>query len=219
MWKSEKSAYTDIGETENTSTENSVKGFNLLPYDFSQNLTKGLEYTTDTDTPDLNEYDEEFIRDWLGKENGILVYDDEDEDSWYGEDDDEYSWVSDDEDSGYCEDEVPDSWIDEISHSRGFKHVPDLSLSSSIQSSATHKAVQNTVDELCYTEEAESNEPKNSGKSLNIPNISSSILNEEIPMVSKQNNLIQEISYGTTRRWNVVTSGSNVKSFLYQELV
>ena len=61
-----------------------------------------------------------------------MAYDDEDEDSWYGEDDDEYSWVSDDEDSGYCEDEVPDSWIDEISHSRGFKHVPDLNLSSSL---------------------------------------------------------------------------------------
>jgi len=28
-------------------------------------------------------------------------------------------------------------------------------------------------------------------------------------MVSKENNLIPEISYGTTRRWNVVISGSD----------
>ena len=79
--KSEKSAYTDNCEKENTRTENSVKGFNLLPYDFSQNLTKCLQYTTDTDSPNLNECDEEeFTRDWLGKEKGIIVYSPNDED-------------------------------------------------------------------------------------------------------------------------------------------
>jgi hypothetical protein len=283
--KSEQSAYADIGEKENTSTENSVKGFNLLPYDFSQNITKGLEYTTDTDTPDLNEYDEEFIRDWLGKENGILVYSPNDEDklksgtclkpreceissiqesgtssSQYPESSSSLTQEYSSSSSPYQESSSSSSSSLESSSSSSSTNYASMSysdcsflfednrdktigmssqylssydlnyqfksssfqlagndsllcvnskpFSSDIQSSATHKAVQNTVDELCYTEEAESNEPKNSGKSLNIPNISSSILSEEIPMVSKQNNLIQEISYGT-RRWNVVTSGSD----------
>ena len=273
--KSEKSAYTDIGEKENTRTENSVKGFNLLPYDFSQNLTKGLEYTTDTDSPNLNECDEEeFIRDWLGKEKGILIYSPNDEDelksgtclkpreceisstqesatssSQYPESSSSPQESS--SSSSSLESSTSSSFANyaSISHNDGSSLFQDNSdktigmssqylssydlnyqfksssfqlagndsllcvnskpFSSDIQSSDKNEIVQNTVDELCYTEEAENNEPKNSGKSLNIPNISSSILSEETPMVSKQNNLFPEISYGTTRRWNVVTSGSD----------
>ena len=58
-----------------------------------------------------------------------MADDDEVDDS--SDDDDEDS-CGDDEDAGYCEDKVADSWVDEISHSCGFKLVPDLSLSSSL---------------------------------------------------------------------------------------
>lgn len=274
--KSETSANTYIGEKENTSTESSVEGFNLLPYDFS----KGMEYTTDTDTPNWNECDEEFMREWLRKENGILVYSPNDEDklksgtcfkprerensstqesttssSQYPESSStpqessssssppqESSSSSSSLESStssssanyasmsynYCSSLYQDNSYKSIGMSSQYLSSDDLNyqfnsssfqfagngrlvcvntkpFSSDIQSSEQNETAQNTVDELCCTEETGSNEPKYSDKS--IPNISSSIISEETPIVNKQNNLIPEISYGT-RRWDVVTSGS-----------